>query len=139
MVDESSLQRIRPCKSGMWKNRTLVGETFEGHTDYVYSVAVSPDDRRLASGGGTGTIIVWDVDRKRMLFKLEKHTSLVWSVCFSPNGKRLASRHGIKKVIIWDAETGAVLSTLQSVRGSMFCVVFSPDGRKLWLHSCLEH
>ncbi|KIK44140.1 hypothetical protein CY34DRAFT_803057 [Suillus luteus UH-Slu-Lm8-n1] len=113
------------------ETRTSVGEPFEGHSDRVYSVAVSPDDRRFASGGGTGTIIVWDIDRKQMLFKLEKHTSLVRSVCFSPDGKRLASASWDKKVIVWDAETGVVLSTLQSARGSVFCVAFSPDGLKL--------
>ncbi|KAG1807087.1 uncharacterized protein BJ212DRAFT_1485748 [Suillus subaureus] len=131
-IGSSLLQRIKPCESGMWRKK-LVGGPFEEHSDHVVSVAVSPDDRRIASGGGdNGAIIIWDIDSsEQMVFKsLVKHTGRVWSVCFSPDGQRLASGSFDRTVIIWDAETGAVLSTLQG-GGPVFCVAFSPDGLKL--------
>jgi hypothetical protein len=75
----------------------------------VFSVAMSLDDRRIASGVEDGAII-WDVDSKQMVFEpLVKHIS---SMCLSPDGKRLASWLYDRRVIIWDAETGAALSIL---------------------------
>lgn len=39
----------------------LVGVPFEGHESCVRPVAISPDDKRIASGGDDQTIIIWDV------------------------------------------------------------------------------
>ncbi|KAG2053416.1 WD40 repeat-like protein [Suillus hirtellus] len=112
--------------------RAFMGGPFQGHSDIVTSVTVSPDDRRIASAGGDGTIIIWDVESKQMLFNpLLKHTRRVSSVCFSPDGKRLASGSWDDTVIIWDVETGAVLSTFRCNVGMVLCVAFSPDGLKL--------
>ncbi|KAG2340652.1 WD40 repeat-like protein [Suillus weaverae] len=96
-------------------------------------VAVSPDDRRVASSGD-GNITTWDVDKRKVLgaLVLMEHADAVRSLCFSSDGKRLASGSLYGTVIIWNAETGAILSTL--VKGnlsSVFCVAFSPDGLKL--------
>ncbi len=34
--------------------------TLQGHTDYVFSVCVSPDGSKIVSGSGDKTIKVWD-------------------------------------------------------------------------------
>jgi hypothetical protein len=41
--------------------------TATGHTDWVYSVAASPDGLRLASGSGDGTVKVWGPAGKLLL------------------------------------------------------------------------
>ncbi|KAG2340654.1 WD40 repeat-like protein, partial [Suillus weaverae] len=70
----------------------------------VNSVAVSPDDRRIASGReDDNTIIIWDVKSKHIVFDpVVKHTGKVWSVCFSPDGRRLASGSWDETIITWD-------------------------------------
>ncbi|MFN7211089.1 MAG: WD40 repeat domain-containing protein [Aggregatilineales bacterium] len=36
-------------------------QTLTGHTNYVTSVAWSPDGRSLVSGSGDGTVRIWGV------------------------------------------------------------------------------
>ncbi|KAG2346441.1 WD40 repeat-like protein [Suillus weaverae] len=118
------------------QTREMVGGPFKGHTDRVRSVAISPDDRRIASGGDDAVIIIWDTESKQMILNpLVKHTEKVNSVCFSPDGKRVASGSHDSTVVVWDAETGAVLATLDSQHRRktvhVWSVSFSPDGLKL--------
>jgi WD40 repeat protein len=41
--------------------------TATGHTDWVYSVAASPDGLKLASGSGDGTVKIWGPAGKLLL------------------------------------------------------------------------
>jgi len=108
---------------------TLLGEPLQGHQDKVMSVAVSPDDKRIASGGIDKTVIIWDCEGKEIVFQLVKHTRGVNCVCFSPDGERLASGSNDGTAVIWDTKTGTVLATVEGFL--VFSVAFSPDGLKL--------
>jgi WD40 repeat protein len=41
--------------------------TLSGHTDWVYSVAVTPDGAKLASGSADGTVKLWNTADNRLL------------------------------------------------------------------------
>jgi len=66
---------------------------FEGHTDEVWSVAFSPDGRRIASGARDQSIRIWDAEtRKLTVSDITKHMNAVISIggarnlsCFIPS------------------------------------------------------
>jgi WD40 repeat protein len=119
------------------QNGALLGESPNSKEHQIYcasSIAISPDERRIANGG-YDAVIIWDVKSNQMAFEqVVKHPSqLVCSVCFSPDGKRLAGGSSDGIVIVWDVETATVLATLKDIDHprAMHAVAFSPDGLKL--------
>jgi hypothetical protein len=106
-------------------------QTFLGHTNYVTSVAFSPDGQRLVSGSQDKTLKVWDAQTGRDALTLKGHTGWVWSVAFSPDGKRLVSGGDDDTLKLWDAQTGQHTLTLKGHTFAVTSVAFSPDGKRL--------
>ena len=88
-------------------------QKLKGHTDYVYSVAFSPNSQLLASGSGDKTVRLWNPATGEQLQKLEGHTAWVDSVAFSPDGQLLASGSGDKTVRLWNPATGEQLQKFE--------------------------
>ena len=86
--------------------------SLEGHSDWVYSVAFSPDGAKIASGSVDRSVKLWDVESGEVIHSLEGHSDHVLSVSFSPDGTKVASgSYGIVK--LWDVESGEVIRTLR--------------------------
>jgi WD40 repeat protein len=106
----------------------------------AYSVAYSPDGKRLATGSGQGDVKVWDGRTGQEMLTLKgQHSDAVLSVAFSPDGKRLASGGSYDntkeartvQLKIWDAQTGQELHALKGHTARVMSVAFSPDGKRL--------
>ncbi|MEU7556270.1 trypsin-like peptidase domain-containing protein [Streptomyces sp. NPDC044571] len=97
--------------------------------DITESVALSPDDRALATGLQGGTAVLSD-EFGRTLAVLPGHTDTVWSVAFSPDGHTLATGSDAT-VRLWDVADGQNRATLSEHTDKVWRVAFSPSGRTL--------
>ncbi len=76
----------------------------------ILGLALSPDGRLLASGGGlhgtAGEVKLWDTSTGRWIADLKGHRAWVECVAFSPDGKTLVSAggwgDGPGEIKLWD-------------------------------------
>ncbi|KAI1428210.1 WD40 repeat-like protein [Xylaria sp. FL1777] len=105
-----------------------------GHTDWVRTVAFSPDGRLLASGSDDGTALIWDVETGNLQHKLEPEDGWVYAVTFS--SQRDLSRSWLvavgseTSVTLWNANKGRLLDTLKE-HSSINSLAFTANPRKL--------
>ena len=82
--------------------------SLRGHTDSVYSVAISPDGKLAATGSLDRNVTLWDLTTGNVLRTITSkdngpgHTNQVLAVAFSPNGEMFASGGGDNQVRLWD-------------------------------------
>jgi WD40 repeat protein len=103
---------------------------FEGHTDYVKSVAFSPDGTCIISGSNDNTIRLWDVHSGKAIGSpFQGHANSVWSVAFSRDGMHIISGSFDHTVRLWDVKSGKLIgSPFTGHDRAVTCVAVSPDG-----------
>jgi WD40 repeat protein len=82
--------------------------------DLIYTVAWSPDGRRLATASYDHTVNVLEASTGKRLLKLEGHSRGVLAVGYLPDGKTLVSAGADNSLRVWDAETGRAVRTLDN-------------------------
>jgi WD40 repeat protein len=76
-------------------------EPFIGHSDWIRSLAFSPDSKTLLSSSNDKTVRLWDLETGRLLYLLTGHRERVKCVGISPDGLLLScSIDG--QVRLWD-------------------------------------
>lgn len=104
-----------------------------GHHGSVSSLAISPDGKRVASGGGgnDNTIRFWNLSTGKAETAIAGHTADVGHVEFSPDGMYLASASLDGSIRIWDVGTHQTRSILRGNNGQIASAAFRPEGYEL--------
>ncbi|MBD2073005.1 pentapeptide repeat-containing protein [Phormidium sp. FACHB-592] len=106
--------------------------TLTGHTDWIWSIAFSPDGQVLASSSSDRTIKLWDVQTQHCYKTLVGHAAAVRSLAFAaPTSDRagtwLVSGSDDRTIRLWN-HSGDCLRVLQGHTSWISAVAFSPDG-----------
>ncbi len=110
-----------------WANRTVCATC---KLTGAYCVAFSPDGQRIAAGGDSGSLRLFEATTGRLCASFQGHIGTVFSVAFAPDGKTLASAGNDRTVRLWEADTGQ-LRICYADSGPVYAVAFSPDGQVL--------
>lgn len=87
-------------------------------------------DERIAFGGKSGIIYLWDLKHSNVPRQFTGHTDHVCALAFSPDGRRLASGASDKSVRLWDVDTSEEIATLPLNRPfTLMALAFSPCGK----------
>src|SRR5262249_6723810 len=90
----------------------LVVEIKNGHSDTVFGVSFSPDDKKLATCAADKFVKTFEVPSGKLLKSFEGHTHHVLGVDWKADGKLLASAGADNVVKIWDFEKGEQVRTI---------------------------
>jgi WD40 repeat protein len=77
--------------------------TLEGYKGAVWSLALSPDSKELATGA-EDAVRLWDMETLKCFAVLEGHTGQIHKLAFSADGRVLASGCRFDRTLkVWDA------------------------------------
>ncbi len=108
-----------------------LAKTLSGHTNSVWSVAISSNGRTLVSGSEDKTIKLWNLETGQLRHTLAGHADTVRSIALSADGQTLVTGSGDKTIKLWNLQTGKLRRTLEGHSGPVWSVALSPDGQTL--------
>ncbi|MGF1580657.1 MAG: WD40 repeat domain-containing protein [Gemmataceae bacterium] len=98
----------------------------------------SPNNKRLAlswrtydgqTGRSTSSVAVWDLTKRKELFRIDRNSSSTQAPAFSPDGNLVILDNEKNQLAVYDASNGSKIRDLESSSSSHQNVAFSPDGR----------
>ncbi|KIK32529.1 hypothetical protein CY34DRAFT_36503, partial [Suillus luteus UH-Slu-Lm8-n1] len=116
------LFRVRDLETG-----TQIGEEWEDKDQGVGTIALSLDDKKIASGSWNGAVKLWSVDTGKVIKTWTGHTNSVFSVCWSPDGGRVVSGSDDGRFIVWDVKSGKTILGPINTGDDVHAVCYSPN------------
>ncbi len=105
---------------------------FKAHTDWVWSVALTPDGKTLVTSSGAEDHMAraWDLGGGKELNKIDVRGS-AQSVVVFPDGRRSAVASADKTIDVWDFVSGKALQQLRGHTGPVFALALIRNGKML--------
>ncbi|TSO37072.1 Transducin beta-like protein 3 [Bagarius yarrelli] len=105
--------------------------TEKSHDKDVNSVAISPNDKLLASGSQDRTAKLWSLTDMSLLGVLRGHRRGIWCVQFSPVDQVLASASADGTIKIWGLHDFSCLKTFEGHDASVLKIIFVSRGTQI--------
>jgi WD40 repeat protein len=97
----------------------------------IRSLAFSPDDSVLVTGGDQGYLSRWNLETGEELPHWQTQFGLLFGIAFSPDGSRLASACGDGTVQLWDYAAGEPLALLKGHAYGAWSAAWSSEGDRI--------
>lgn len=122
-----------PSRSGelkIWNvaDGALVREVKDAHSDVVFGVRFSPDDKMLASCGADKFLKTFEVATGKFIKGYEGHTHHVLGAAWSSDGRTIATGGADNVVKTWDLSTGEQKKTVAGFTKEVTAVTYAGDG-----------
>lgn len=109
--------------------RAEVESLFPGTSGPVTALDISPGGQTALAGLADGSVILWDIDAKSEILRLQGHTARVNDITFSPDGLTALSGSDDRQAIVWDLVTGEAVQRFAGHTGAVRAVDISSNGR----------
>ena len=120
--------------SGTWQLIDLVTAkrvAEAAHPGGIASIASSANGNLIATGGITGSVLLWSSTSGQLVTLMQAHVGRVSALHFLADDRRIASVGDDGTVKVWDTASGAMLSVNQTGTGELTRTAMSPDGARL--------
>jgi len=105
--------------------------TFTAPDAFLYTMAISPDGTKVATGSSDGRVFVWDFASGDLLFERREDKSQINAVNFSPDSMRLVTASSDRTIRVYDVTTGQAELLLSGHEDIVIWASFSADGQRI--------
>lgn len=105
--------------------------TLTGHKQTILCLDFSPNNDQLVTGSYDNHLIIWDIARRKKLYKLygPKNAGWVCAVCYSNDGTMVAS--GSDCIKLWNPKNGELIKILDGHTKYIWSLCFNHDDKQI--------
>jgi WD40 repeat protein len=104
----------------------------KGHNGQINDVSISPDGKKVISGGADNSARIWDSKSGQQINLIKPHSGEITSVSFNLDGKIIAVAGSDDIVTIWNVSNGEKLFALKGQSKEIIRVGFTKDSKLIY-------